>query len=43
MKIDEGQDEFDLSDHNLINLDLKMDSVRQYFEKNSKWIEGEYY
>ena len=43
MKIDEGQDEFDLSDHNLINLDLKMDSVRHNFDKNSKWIEGEYY
>ena len=43
MKIDEGQDEFDLSDHKLINLDLKMDSVRHNFDKNSKWIEGEYY
>ena len=43
MKIDEGQDVFDLSDHNLIQVELKLHSMHHNFAVNSDWKETEYY
>ena len=43
MKIDEGQDVFDLSDHNLIQVELKLHSMHYNFAVNSDWKETEYY
>lgn len=41
MTIDEGQQEFDLSDHNLIEVRIKTGRARNHV--NNKWISREYY
>ena len=43
MKIDETQDVFDLSSHNLIDIELKLNTVHHRFGKKYKWIEKECY
>ena len=43
MKIDETQDVFHLSDHNLIDIELKLNTVYHRFDKKYQWIEKECY
>ena len=43
MKIDETQDIFDLSDHNLIEVNLKLHDIHHNFNTNSEWKETVYY
>ena len=45
MEIDETQDVFDLSDHNLIDIDieLKLSTLHHRFDKKYQWIEKECY
>ena len=43
MEIDETQDVFDLSDHNLIDIELKLNTIHHRFDKKYQWIEKECY
>ena len=43
MNIDETQDVFDLSDHYLIDIELKLNTVYHRFHKKYQWIEKECY
>ena len=43
MKIDEQQDIFDLSDHNLIEVNLNLHNTHHNFDRNSEWKETVYY
>ena len=41
MNIDEQQEKFDLSDHNLIDISLKLNDTN--YQRRGKWEEEQYY
>ena len=41
MNIDEKQEKFDLSDHNLIDISLKLNDT--HYQRRGKWEEKQYY
>ena len=43
MEIDEQQETIDLTDHNLIEISLKLNYMHPYYDKRGKWEEKIYY
>ena len=43
MEIDEQQEKFDLTDHNLIEISLKLNYMHPIYNRRGKWKEKIYY